>query len=429
MQYYLWYGDEAGLILAARVVEAANRGVKVRVIVDDLDTMLEDSMSPVVRDPVFLAANMHPDISVRLFNAFRYRTLAGRGANMLSETKRLNQRMHNKQMIVDNRFAIIGGRNLGNEYMGLNETFNFHDLDVLAVGPAARQASAIFDRFWNSEMVTPVAALRESITDAEAKAIGNDVSARLTAAEKLAGFPLDRQDWSAQIDDLAGSLSIGTSTTITDSPENEAIAHHMPSRIRELVSGAKKQVLITNAYLIPDEKTIARLKEMTSQGVEFRVLTNSLASQDVAAVNSHYKQWREPLLAAGAQLHEIRPDAEIRSTVADTPPVTAEFMGLHTKGIVIDREKVFIGSLNLDPRSFETNSEMGIIIASPDLATRLADVMERGMAPENSWRLEIGDDGVLRWISADGVLETQPARNMSQRVQDLLFRLLPKNLY
>ena len=163
--------------------------------------------------------------------------------------------------------------------------------------------------------------------------------------------------------------------------------------------------------------------------MKVRILTNSLASHDVPAVNSHYKKWRKPLIKAGVELYEIRPDAAIRKTIADTPPVESKFMGLHTKAIVVDRERVFIGSMNLDPRSYQINSEMGVVIESPDLAQKLASVMDRGMSPDNSWRVEINMDGALRWISGAQVLTRQPARNFMQRVEDIIFMLFPKDFY
>ena len=146
-------------------------------------------------------------------------------------------------------------------------------------------------------------------------------------------------------------------------------------------------------------------------------------------MNSHYKQWRAPLIKAGVGLYEMRPDAKIRHEVADRPPVSSGFMGLHSKGIVVDRERVFIGSMNLDPRSFKINSEMGVLIYSPDLAGKLAGIMLRDMSPENSWEVTLSPDGELRWTSAEEVLDVQPARDFLQRIEDQLFMLFPKDLY
>jgi putative cardiolipin synthase len=160
-----------------------------------------------------------------------------------------------------------------------------------------------------------------------------------------------------------------------------------------------------------------------------KVLTNSLASHDVPAVNSHYKQWRRPLIEAGVQLHEMRHDAAIHLRVVDTPPTQAKFMGLHSKGMVIDRERVFIGSMNFDPRSASINSEMGVIVESRGLAEALAALIERDMLPANSWRVELDDDGGLKWVNDRDSVTAQPARNWWQRVEDVFFMAFPKELY
>ena len=229
--------------------------------------------------------------------------------------------MHNKQMIVDNRVAIIGGRNIGDEYLGLNESFNFKDLDVLGIGPVARQASEAFDRFWNSEWVIPVRVLMEPVSGQDVKTVQESATKHLQASKKLVSIPIEQKNWDDALSLLQGSLSIGTSRIFTDSPDHGAITHHMPEAIRNLMFQAEEEVIITNAYVIPGQKAIESLNNLTKRGVKVRILTNSLASHDVPAVNSHYKKWRKPLIKAGVELYEIRPDAAIRKTIADTPPL------------------------------------------------------------------------------------------------------------
>jgi putative cardiolipin synthase len=224
-------------------------------------------------------------------------------------------------------------------------------------------------------------------------------------------------------------MSVGTSKTFTDTPDQDAVTHHMPDAIRDLLATAQKELLITNAYIIPDQKFLDRLAELVQRGVKVRILTNSLATHDVPAVSSHYKQWREPLIKAGVDLYEMRPDAEIRREIADRAPVESGFMGLHTKAIVVDRARVFIGSMNLDPRSIGINSEMGVVIDSPNLAEKLAAVMLRDMEPENSWHVVLSPDGELLWVSTDEVLDIQPARDYLQRVEDQFFMMFPKDYY
>jgi putative cardiolipin synthase len=429
LQYYVWFGDASGTLLMKRTVQAADRGVKVRILLDDLNSMLRDMTTPEIRDGLAAAINAHPNIEMRLFNAWKNRSFVGRGADMISESDRLNRRMHNKVMIADNQAVILGGRNIGDEYMGLNADFNFHDLDVLGIGPVARQASMVFDRFWNSEWVVPVSALGLPVTKRDLDQLEAPVRAQLAAAKSLARFPPDPQDWSGVLAQLRDQLQSGTSRVHTDTPDHDAVNHHMPAAIRALMNTAQREVLITNAYIIPGEPAIQGMSNLHARGVKVRILTNSLASHDVPAVNSHYKAWRKPILQTGAELYEIRPDAKVKALIADTPPTQSQFMGLHTKAIVIDRTRVFIGSMNLDPRSAEINSEMGVVVDSPGLAEALAATMERDMGPENSWRVELDPQGELRWVAGDQVLKSQPARGWWQRVEDVVFMAFPKDIY
>lgn len=429
VQYYLWYGDDAGRILAKRLLDAADRGVKVRMLVDDLNTLFSDAGSIAMRDRIAALLDAHPKLELRLFNPWTNREIATRVGEGMSEFKRVNQRMHNKVMIVDNRATIIGGRNIGDEYMGLHEAFNFHDLDALGIGPVARQASAIFDTYWNSDWVMPVAALRIPVSsDDQAEALAALIQ-RLNETPSLAHFTLDPQSWSAELDALHTTLHPGTSQVISDLPKANTITHVMLAQIHSMLDAAQTELLIVNAYIIPTERDIIKLEKLKRRGVDIKILTNSLASHDVPAVNSHYKQWRKPILGTGAELYEMRHDAEIQTLVSDTMPTQAKFMGLHSKAMVVDRKRVFIGSMNYDPRSAIYNTEMGVFIDSEELATALARMISRDMQPENSWRVELVDHGELRWVNDRESVTTQPARNWWQRVQDVIFRAVPKEYY
>jgi putative cardiolipin synthase len=429
LQYYVWWGDESGNLLMMRVIAAADRGVRVRLVLDDLSTILEDETHPKVRDLSAAALDAHPNIEVRLFNPWLSRPLPGRAVEMLTRFERINHRMHNKLLIADNRAAILGGRNIGNEYFGLSHEFNFRDLDVVGVGPVARQSSEKFDRFWNSDAVTPVAALGIDATRADLAREYAPIRRALEQSPRLERFPLDRQDWTRELEGFAAESHTGTSRVHSDLPDQGVVAHHMPAAIRDLLATARQEVLITNAYIIPGDHALARMRDQIRGGVKYRMLTNSLASHDVPAVNSHYKQWRKPLLEAGVELHEMRHDAAVQPLLADTPPTRAEFMGLHVKAMVIDRQRVFIGSMNLDPRSWDINSEMGVVVESEGLARALAVAMERDMRPENAWRVTLGPNGEPRWTAGSTVLTDQPARGFWQRVQDVIFMAFPRDLY
>ncbi len=399
LQYYVWFGDKSGQLLLARVIAAADRGVRVRLLFDDLNTLLHDMSSVELRDAALALIDRHPRIEIRVFNAWRSRDLFGRAAEGAADFERLNRRMHNKQMIIDNRAAIIGGRNIGDEYFGLNAAFNFHDLDVLGVGPVARQASAVFDRYWNSDWVRriPLGAAVASVPErsaAEAEALAAlqaDARGRLLlAGQRTSNYDLGRLD---------GLLKPGRSAVHTDSPSRAAGVHnHVPEAFRELMRSARREVLITNAYVIPDANFMADLRELAG-------------------------------LEAGVELHEFRADPAIQASLVEFPPFKGRFAGLHTKAMVIDRERGFIGSMNLDPRSEILNAEMGVVIDSAPLAAALAAGMERDMDPANSWRVTLTPEGELRWTDDRQTRSTQPARSFAQRIENLLFKLFPPSLY
>ena len=429
IQYYFWWEDDTGQLLMKHVVEAADRGVKVRLILDDLTTVLEDDRTLKVRDWQAAILNAHPNIELRLFNAFRARSIPGRAVDFLRRMDLMNQRMHNKMLVADNRAVILGGRNVGNEYFGFGTDFNFHDLDALGVGPVARQCSIVFDRFWNSDAVVPVSALELKATRRDLRAETPEILAQLAGSPVLERFPLERRDWKRELEGFAHSAHVGPSRVLTDVPAAGEVRHRMPAAMRKLMESAKRELLISNSYVIPDEEDIVLFRGLTARGVKVRLLTNSLASQDVPAVNSHYKRWRKPLLDAGVELYESRPDAAIRSQVADTPPSHAKFAGLHVKALVIDGRQVFVGSMNLDPRSEGLNTEMGVVIDSEPLAGKLTGLIERDMRPENAWRVARGRFGGLTWTAGEEKLERQPARSLWQRTQDILFMLFPRRLY
>jgi putative cardiolipin synthase len=191
---------------------------------------------------------------------------------------------------------------------------------------------------------------------------------------------------------------------------------------------AQTELLITNAYIIPGEPAIDLVQRLNDRGVKVRILTNSLASHDVPAVNSHYQDWRDDFINAGAELYELRADAAIQSIV-DVPPVQGEFVGLHTKAVVMDRQHVFIGSMNFDPRSSNINTEAGAFVDSPGLAHNVAALMERDMAPENAWQVLLDEDGDPYWVNSDETVDSQPARDTGQRIMDVIFKAFPKEYY
>ncbi len=417
---YLWYGDHSGKLLLERIIHAAERGVQVRLIVDDLLTIGQDE---------FMAdLQSRPNIELRLFNPWKHRSMGSRAGEMITELKRLNVRMHDKLQIVDGRAMILGGRNIGDHYFGLSEDYNFHDLDVLGIGPVAEQTNEMFDHFWNSEPVVSASNLTTEPDSARYRESWERLQAGSRDAPELQRFPRAVKDWSSELAELADKLHLGTSRVVYDHLNGEKIEQDMGAGLFGFIDAAKEELLITNAYVIPGEPAIELLSKMSDRDVDIRILTNSLASHDVPAVNAHYEKWRDDLINAGVDLYEFRPDAAVAELV-DVDPVTSKFNGLHTKAAVIDTQRVFIGSMNLDPRSARINTEMGAIIESPSLAAELREVMLRDMRGENAWRLSLDEDGDVLWTNSDETRDSQPARGFMQRVMNVIFKIAPKELY
>jgi putative cardiolipin synthase len=419
VQYYLWYGDDSGSLIMKRVLDAAGRGVRVRLIADGI--LL------VGKGENLAALETHPNVELRVFNPLEQNRL-GSQKKKQQTLERFNFRMHNKIMVADNHITILGGRNLGNDYFGLNRTYNFLDLDVLGLGPVARLMSGIFDHFWNSKWVVPGYAYVQDVPQGKLQELKQDQNQFLKKSGVLQQFPLDRQNWTGRLASLGTQLHPGVGSKVYDQLEEEDISQRMAFELPEFTKTAQEELLINNAYLIPDDEMLADTSKLVKQGVKIRIFTNSLASQDVPAVNSHYGPLRKPILETGAELYELRPDAEIKTEV-DTAPVVSGFVGLHTKAAVVDRSRVFIGSFNMDPRSRETNTEMGILIDSPELGEELAQKIEYLMQPENSWQVKLDEDGKIIWVSHDGTLTRQPAQSSWQRVQDAFFKIFPKEYF
>ena len=422
IQTYLWYPDFSGRMLLERVVLAAQRGVKVRLIVDDLILQGHDQ----------LIANMQaqPNIEFRLFNPWKDRSSnVSRVGQFIAEMERLNTRMHDKLLIADGRAAVVGGRNIGDHYFGLSNAYNFHDTDLLGIGHIGQQANDMFDRFWNSDWVVSAVNLSTEPDQAVAREQWRSLQAVAAKAPELESFPRTPKDWTDEITSHARDLRIGRSKLVYDETSDEQINQSVISSMFNFFGMAEKELLVMNAYVIPAQQGVDFLQGLTDKGVKIRLLTNSLASHDVPAVNSHYEPWRDDFIRAGVDLYEFRSDAAIKSSTVEVPPVTADFIGLHSKSAVVDRRYVFVGSMNLDPRSAKINTEMGAFVDSPELAEDLAQIIERDMSGENAWHVQMDDEGTITWHNSDETLTKQPARDGMQRVMNVLMKIGPAEQY
>ena len=420
MQYYVWKGDASADLLLKRVLQAADRGVRIRLLVDDITLMGSDA--------AVAALSRHPRIEVRLFNPVegRHHSPLLRGFEFAGKIKQLNHRMHNKMMVADNRLGIVGGRNIGNEYFGLNRKQNFVDFDVLAVGEIVPRISFSFDLFWNSDGAYPGEGLIQNHPDPNLlEALRDELDKQIERhRELLAAFVDEGVNRDRMLKTLASQLYTGTADVIYDSPlvGEDTPPVQLIESLRELTQNAQNEILASTPYFIPDDEAYRTIPELTDRGVRVVVLTNSLGATNHPIVHSGYKKHRGRVLDTGAALFEFRRDAAPADS-PDTPPVEAKALGLHAKFIVIDRRTVFVGSLNLDPRSIYINTELGLLIDSADLAEAVTILYENLVAPENSWQVRHDENNRLVWHSGSEVRKSEPPSSFSRRFQSWFFGL------
>jgi len=421
LQYFIWQGDAAGRLLFKRLMMAADRGVRVRMLVDDLGIA--------TRSKVLAAICRHPNFEIRIFNPGRVResTLGALGEFILY-FKELNRRMHNKLFVVDNHLAIVGGRNIGNEYFGLKAKYNFRDLDVLTVGPVVTEISHAFDDYWNAELAYPGGSMSTKTTREDLQAVLDGNTAYLEAQrEELAGVALEPESWHGELVELSRRFEIGGAHFLQDQPIlAEGAELRLTQMINHLAAPSHKELIILTPYMIPVGNFLERLSRLAAEGVRVKILTGSLGSNNHTVAHSHYKKYRKRLLKTGAELYEFRhdPSLAVMEQAARTS-LQSEFISLHVKALVGDRQRCFIGSLNLDPRAIELNTENGLYIQSQGLCGGIAAEFDQLMALDNAWRVRLDENGRLYWESPEGRVDRQPARGFGQRVADFFFRLLP----
>jgi len=421
-QYYIWDSDNTGRILASHLVRAADRGVRVRILIDDHYQTGE-------KDFLKSALDGHPNIEIRLFNPVTNRFW--RTLSFLADFGRVNHRMHNKLLVMDNAVAIVGGRNIGDVYFGVRADHNYRDLDVLTTGPIVREISASFDMFWNSDWAIPVGAtVKELPTEKDWKAMLKQFEESVSAT----GYPypmypnLDElRARLVQIRDnfiwAPGSVLVEHPSRVATDAEIGVIGKALSQRVSEL----EREMLIESPYFVLPDRTIERVRQLTARGIKVRALTNSAASSDVIAAHAGYANTREKLLKAGAELYELRPDSNMERhwSVLSGKSRAA----LHCKSIVFDRKSVFIGSFNLDPRSSTLNTEIGVMIDSPEIASQVAKIMDEGVSPGSAYRVTLDNDDRLMWTAENNGEKVQydkdPETNVWNRLLFDFIGILP----
>jgi putative cardiolipin synthase len=388
VQYYIIHEDDSARILLQHVRLAADRGVRVRVLVDDLNTVGEDRR--------FMHLGAHANVEVRVFNPFP----GGRSATWtrllasVNDIPRINHRMHNKLCVADNALAITGGRNIGNEYFTRGQRSNFIDLDVVAAGTIVRELSSSFDAFWNSKYAYPIASL------------ASPVSAESASPQVLDRVAVPGSNWlGAQLDSGHVQLTWVPATVLADGPakiasetspdEEVTIANNLIALMRS----AKQELIVISPYFVPGKDGVALFAKLVDQGVRIRILTNSLASTDSPLVHNGYSHYRVALLKLGVELSEVRP--KLGQKRARFHPFRGSNASLHAKALVIDQKTVFIGSMNMDARSARTNSELGLVMRSADIARQVTSLLD-DISADGSYKLQLADHGDrIEWSSGE----------------------------
>lgn len=436
IQYFILRSDETGRILSEALLAAADRGVRVRILVDDGETVPGDERIQLL--------DAHPNVEVRVFNPFRYRghNRLLRSVEFLFDADRLDYRMHNKLFVVDNAMALVGGRNIGDEYFQVDPDGQFADDDLFVGGPAVDELSATFDAYWSSEGAVPVAALltgkpsREAL-DVYRSALRSHAATRLPdgtdyASRIASGKPLD--------DVLAGRTPLVWArwTVVCDSPDKKKVEKGwrvgalMERPVAEAAMAVESELLMITPYLVPGHEGMVIFGELRRRGAVVRVLTNSLESSTVAPAQAGYMHYRKPLVEAGVDLYEVRALPESSRGTGQSAAMSSHGnYSLHGKMLVFDRRRVFIGSMNFDQRSMHLNTEIGVIVDSPALAAEVAKRFVAMTAPENAYRLSLTDDErrELVWSTSeegrDVRYDAEPARNVWQKLEVQALTLLP----
>ncbi|MDP9087238.1 MAG: phospholipase D family protein [Pseudomonadota bacterium] len=407
IQYYIIHQDESARTLMHHVRMAADRGVRVRVLVDDFNTAGQDRG--------FRNWAAHKHVEVRIFNPFSAARFSNwtRFIASASDIPRINHRMHNKLFVADDALAITGGRNIGDQYFTLDPHNNFVDLDVVAGGPIVPALSASFDAFWNSKYAIPIAALSSGVDTEEA------ASAPLVEPETSTGAR-----WLArELEAHAVKLTWVPASVLADQPAKIASETSpdeevtIANKITALMKSAKKELVIISAYFVPGKEGVALFRDLVAQGVHVRVLTNSLASTDSPLVDIGYARYRAALLKLGVDLREMRP--KLGQKRPRFHPFRSSNASLHAKALVIDEHIVFIGSLNMDDRSRHTNSELGLVISSTEIAHQVTGLLD-DISTDGSYRLQLDKNGRVEWVTGEGdaqkIWHTDPGTSVTERV-------------
>ncbi len=430
VQYFTWNTDMVGRVLLERLFRAADRGVRVRLLLDDIGTVPSDS--------VLLTIDTHPNIEVRMFNPIAIRS--ARMLGFVADFARINRRMHNKSFVADGQVAIVGGRNIGDEYFGASAAANFADLDLAVIGPVVSEVSDAFELYWSHRAAVPVSKLsRQTTTPEEFAAKRAGLIAHHTAAVQSEYADTVRDsEFARQFRERAVTYCWGEATIVNDHPDKVLTSSsmtetHLAPKLREVVETTERELFLVSPYFVPGKNGVALLASVRRRGARVVVITNSLASTDAVPVHSGYRRYRKALLEAGVELYEIKPTASSRRRrssggwFGSKGPRGSSGASLHAKAFAFDRRIGFIGSYNLDPRSNRLNTEMGVLFDCPILVERLPAEAESDLA-HTAYRVEL-NGGRLVWVAHVGDQEVrynvEPEASRRKRFKVIVLSWLP----
>jgi putative cardiolipin synthase len=428
-QYYLLHNDLVGALFIDQLLKAADRGVRVRLLVDDMDLAGRDLGAAVV--------DSHPNVQVRIFNPFSRNT--GRTSQFVTRLGSVTRRMHNKTFTVDNQVAILGGRNIGDEYFEADPDLTFADLDVLAIGPVVKEVSASFDQYWNSELAYPASVLKgKPVTPEEIEQKRQQLNEFVAQQADSAYLQaLRNSDLANKIRRKQVRFHWGEAEVMYDQPEKllhdfDKTEYHLAPKLKPYFEGVQEELIIFSPYFVPGKQGTAFLSQLSERGVRVRIWTNSLASNDVPIVHAGYAKYRKNLLRAGVELYEMNKKLNRKQRQEKKGKHGSSKASLHAKSFVFDRKQVFIGSLNLDPRAVQHNTEIGVMFISEEIANEMGDWFDQNIE-QVAFRLELhkeksGHEKILWHGLVDGeqrVLKVDPYTGFWQRFSIGLLSILP----
>ena len=390
VRYYIWHNDVSGSLLTQKLWQAAERGVRVRLLLDDNNTRGLDAL--------LVTLNQHPNIEVRLFNPFLNRKW--RALGYLFDFPRVNRRMHNKSFTADNRASIIGGRNVGDEYFSHYADTSFSDMDVLVSGSMVTDVSADFDRYWQSESAYPINLIvkkikKNALTEAQSQLIAPPTLEQQTYQNEVMQNKFAQQMRSGSLKHIPAQTELISDNPAKALDRQPETASNIAQQLNQILKNPKHEIYIVSPYFVPTKTGTQIFQNLRQNGVNITVFTNTLKATDVSAVHSGYSRYRKPLLKMGIKLYEFKAEDAVPKQI-DKGLTGSSSTSLHAKTFIVDKERVYVGSLNLDPRSVHLNTEMGVVIHNAKLANQMQTQLQQN-TQKTAYQVALNPQNQIQW--------------------------------